>query len=94
VIGLATFLGMVGVTLAYLYRNARRWRPHDPQRATLASSLFFAVFAYLATAAFLHLSYQRFFWALLALATAAIWSLEREAEEELEAPRTVAEGDA
>lgn len=94
VIGLATFLGMVGVTLAYLYRNARRWRPHDRQRAALASSLFFAVFAYLATATFLHLSYQRFFWALLGLASAAIWSLENEAEEELEAPRTVAEGDA
>jgi O-Antigen ligase len=81
-IGLAAFLGMVGATLIYLYRSARHWRPLDPQRAMLASSFFFSLVAYLATAAFLHLSYQRFFWVLLALANAVIWSLRREAEGE------------
>ena len=82
-IGLAAFLGMVGATLIYLYSSARFWRRLDPQRAMLASSFFFSLVAYLATAAFLHLSYQRFFWALLALANAVIWSLRREAEEEV-----------
>lgn len=89
IIGLGAFLAMVGVTLAYLYRSARLWRPHDPERAMLASSFFFALCAYLATAAFLHLSYQRYFWLLLALANAVIWSLHREAGEELEASRIV-----
>jgi putative inorganic carbon (HCO3(-)) transporter len=82
-VGVGAFLAMVGVTMLALHRVARQWRRTDPQRAMLASSFLFAVFAYLATAVFLHLSYQRFFWLLLALANAVIWSLRREAEEEL-----------
>jgi hypothetical protein len=82
-IGLGAFLAMVGTTLALLYRSGRYWREHDPQRAMLAASLFFSLFAYLATAAFLHLSYQRFFWVLLGLASAAIWSLNRDAEDRI-----------
>jgi putative inorganic carbon (hco3(-)) transporter len=82
-IGLGAFLGMVGATMIYLYRSARLWRPHDPQRAMLASSFFFALVAYLTTAAFLHLSYQRYFWVMLGLANAVIWTLRREAEEQL-----------
>jgi hypothetical protein len=82
-LGLATFLGMVGATMLYLVRSARQWRPHDPQRAMLASSFVFALVAYLTTAAFLHLSYQRYFWVLLGLANAVIWSLRREADEQL-----------
>jgi hypothetical protein len=49
----------------------------------LASSFIFALVAYLTTAAFLHLSYQRYFWVLLGLANAVVWSLGREAEEQL-----------
>lgn len=82
-IGLTAFLAMVGTPMVLLYRSARRWRKRDPQRAMVASSLLFALFAYLACAVFLHLSYQRYFWALLALASAAIWTLRREAEDEL-----------
>jgi hypothetical protein len=71
---------MVGTALALLYRGAQQWRERDPDRALLASSFFFALFAYLACAAFLHLSYQRYFWVLLALASAVIWALRQEAE--------------
>jgi O-antigen ligase len=81
VIGLGAFLAMVGTALALLYRRARQWRQRDPERALLASSLFFGLFAYLASGVFLHLSYQRYFWVLLALASAAIWSLRSEAEQ-------------
>ena len=81
-LGLAAFFGMVGATMIYLYRSARLWRPHDPQRAMLASSFLFALVAYLTTAAFLHLSYQRYFWVLLGLANAVIWTLRREADEQ------------
>lgn len=83
VLGLGAFLALVGITLAGLYRSARDWRQRDPQRAMLASSFFFSLCAYMATAAFLHLSYQRYFWVVLALANAVIWSLRREAEDEL-----------
>jgi O-antigen ligase len=72
-IGLGAFLVMVGTPMVLLYRSARRWRKRDPERALLASSLLFALFAYLACAVFLHLSYQRYFWAVLALASSAIW---------------------
>jgi hypothetical protein len=71
---------MVGTALALLYRGAQQWRERDPDRALLASSFFFALFAYLACAVFLHLSYQRYFWVLLALASAVIWALRQEAE--------------
>jgi putative inorganic carbon (hco3(-)) transporter len=78
IVGLGAFLAMVGTTLALVYRRARYWRPRDPERAMLASSFLFALFAYLASATFLHLSYQRFFWVLLALATSVVWALQRE----------------
>jgi putative inorganic carbon (HCO3(-)) transporter len=82
-IGLGAFLAMVGSTLVLLYRSARRWRADNPERAMVASSILFGLFAYLACGAFLHLSYQRYFWALLGLASAAIWTLRREAQDDL-----------
>jgi putative inorganic carbon (HCO3(-)) transporter len=81
--GLGAFLAMVGTPMVLLYRSARRWRTANPQRAMVASSFFFALFAYLACGVFLHLSYQRYLWVLLALASAAIWTLRREAKDEL-----------
>src|ERR671918_285030 len=81
IVGLGTFLAMVATAMVILYRRARYWRPRDPERATLASSFLFALFAYLASSAFLHLSYQRFFWAFLALAASAAWALRPEEHE-------------
>jgi putative inorganic carbon (hco3(-)) transporter len=89
-IGLGAFLAMVGTPMVLLYRSARRWRKRDPQRAMVASSFVFGLFAYLACGAFLHLAYQRYFWGLLALASAAIWTLRREAEDDLLHVRTQA----
>jgi putative inorganic carbon (HCO3(-)) transporter len=82
-VGLSAFMAMVGTALVLLHRHAKRLRGRDPQGAMVASSLFFGLFAYLACGMFLHLSYQRYFWALLGLASAAIWTLRREAEDEL-----------
>lgn len=80
IVGLTAFLVMVGVPIVLLLRQARYWRSRDPERAIVASSLVFALVAYLASAMFLHLSYQRFFWAILALASAAFWVLARDQE--------------
>jgi putative inorganic carbon (hco3(-)) transporter len=55
----------------------------------LASSFFFALVAYMGTAFFLHLSYQRYFWLLLALASSTIWALEHERRSESTAARPV-----
>ncbi len=84
IVGLGVFLAMVGTTMVLVYRGARYWRRRDPERAMLASSFFFALFAYLASAAFLHLSYQRFFWALLALASSVVWALREDERAETE----------
>ena len=78
IIGLTAFLSMVGVALVLLFRSSRYWRERDAERALIASSLLFALIAYLASAMFLHLSYQRYFWAVLGLASAAIWVLRRD----------------
>ena len=74
-VGLAAFAAMVGSALVLLHRAMRYWRRVDPERWLLASSIFFGIVAYLASAAFLHLSYQRYFWILLALASSAVWAL-------------------
>ena len=84
--GLLALLGfgaVVGVTLVQLHRLNRRWRRDRPDLALLAGSFFFALIAYLATGTFLHLSYMRYFWALLALANATIYVLGREGRAEL-----------
>ncbi|HYY74938.1 MAG TPA: O-antigen ligase family protein, partial [Gaiellaceae bacterium] len=92
IVGLGAFLAMAGTTLALVYRRARYWRRRDPERAMLASSFLFALVAYLASSAFLHLSYQRFFWALLALGASVAWALRPEEQGERDAPsRAVAQ---
>jgi putative inorganic carbon (HCO3(-)) transporter len=78
IIGLTAFLSMVGAALVLLFRSSRYWRERDAERAVIASSLLFALIAYLASAMFLHLSYQRYFWAVLGLASAAIWVLRQD----------------
>jgi putative inorganic carbon (HCO3(-)) transporter len=78
VLALLGLAAVLGVTLVRLHRLNRRWRRDRPDLAMLAGSFFFALVAYLATATFLHLSYMRYFWALLALANATIWVLDRE----------------
>jgi putative inorganic carbon (HCO3(-)) transporter len=77
IIGLTAFLSMVGAALVLLFRSSRYWRERDAERAVIASSLLFALIAYLVSAMFLHLSYQRYFWAVLGLASAAIWVLRQ-----------------
>ena len=80
-VGLAAFVAMVGSALVLLHRAMRYWRRLDPERSMIASSIFFGLIAYLASAAFLHLSYQRYFWILLALASSAVWALRADEAE-------------
>lgn len=81
--GIIAFLLVVGAHLKGLWRSRRLGRaargadPGDAEaaddrlRAPLASGLLVALSTYLATGFFLHLSYQRYFWLLVALCAVA-----------------------
>lgn len=73
-LGIVCFFGMVAVTLGGTLRARRRWLDMgDVEMANISLGLFFALMAYLASALFLHLSYIRFFYLVLALAGSAAW---------------------
>ena len=78
VLGLAAFVGLVGVTMVQLRRLSVFWRHRNRELASLGDALLAALIAYMASAIFLQLAYQRYFWFLLALANATIWALRRE----------------
>jgi putative inorganic carbon (HCO3(-)) transporter len=84
-LGLVLFIAIAGTVLARLWQARARLRPAHPALSELASALALSVFAYLCTAMFLHLSYQRYFWFLLALAGAAI-RVMRETERGVSVP--------
>jgi putative inorganic carbon (HCO3(-)) transporter len=81
-LGLSLFLALLGTTLVCLHRAARYWRGRRPEYELLALSFFYSLLAYMGTALFLHLSYQRYFWVLVALSSSVIWALRREARRE------------
>ena len=89
IIGLTAFMAIAIVTLIGLWRARQYWLSRRPEYANLASALFVSGLAYGATGLFLHLSYERYLWFMLALANSAIWILrqERIAWEATEAPR-------
>jgi O-antigen ligase len=68
VVGFSFFFAMMGVTLAGLYRVRHRTQRDDRVAYLLASGMILSLLTYLVTAIFLHLSYERYYWFLLALA--------------------------
>src|SRR5690606_12304838 len=80
------------VTLRGLARMRKRWMSVRPDLANLATGLLLALVAYLTTGIFLHLSYARYFWLMMALANAAVYiaaELGREAERPAFQPASV-----
>ena len=67
-LGLGAFLAMVAVTLHGLHRVRSTHKRKDPELANLAGGLAMAISAYLLSGFFLHYSFIRFFWLILALA--------------------------
>lgn len=70
-LGLFAFLVAVGVTLVSLARARRDALATRPDLAALATGFQLAIVAYLASGVFLHLSYARYYWLMLALGGAA-----------------------
>ena len=71
ILGLAAFLAILGVTIRDLIRVRRRWLTRRPDIAAMATGLLLAVVTYMTTGLFLHLSYARYFWLIMAVAGAA-----------------------
>jgi O-antigen ligase len=84
VLGTFFFLGVVGATLRQLHLARRRWRASRPELADMAAGFMFAVTAYMGSGVFLHLSYERYFWILIALGGAAAHILLHAPEEDLD----------
>jgi O-antigen ligase len=82
-IGLLCFLSMVSVSLVNLARMRRFWQSRDRQLEYLATGYILALATYLTTGLFLHFSYARYFWLVLALADATSHVGRSSAEEQL-----------
>ncbi|MFP6687107.1 MAG: O-antigen ligase family protein [Polyangiaceae bacterium] len=79
VVGLFAFLGMVTVTMRRLLRARRRCMARRPELAHLATAYLLMIIAYLTTGIFLHLSYFRYFWLMMALGAAVAAAAEHAA---------------
>jgi hypothetical protein len=77
--GMTTFMVIVFVVVRRLWQARRRFAQTRPELAHLATGLILGIFNYFGTAMFLHLSYQRYYWFLMALAGAALLIFEKEA---------------
>jgi O-antigen ligase len=76
--GLLALLAVVGAALVPLWRLRQRFRLVDPPRADLATAMGLALVAYMFSAVFLHLAYERYFWVLMALLASTAWILARD----------------
>lgn len=81
ILGFLTFVAIFVLLLNRLWNLRRRAMHIRPDLANLATGFCFSIFTYLCTAVFLHLSYQRYYWFILALAGAAIQVVKKELEE-------------
>ncbi len=71
--GIVGFFGFMAAALTVasgLWRVRARWAIERPALAQLATGYTLALLAYASSGMFLHLSYERFYWILLALAAA------------------------
>lgn len=72
VVGMVSFFAIFALLLRRLNRARRRWQAARPELADLAAAFAFSLLAFLVTSAFLHLSYQRYLWLLVALTSVAL----------------------
>ncbi len=72
-LGLISFLAVLFVTLNGLFLARKRWLEKRPELANMATAYMLAIISYMATGLFLHMSYIRFFYLMLALAGAVTY---------------------
>jgi len=77
IVGLTNLLIIILITMYRLDRLRRTLSVQDPQAANMATAFLLGMIAFVTTSVFLHLSYQRYFWLLMALANCAVYIYER-----------------
>ncbi len=82
-LGFTLFISIIVITMYQVWR-VRQYgiAKQQPQIIYTASAFFMAIMAYLATAMFLHLSYVRYYWFLLAFAAAFVQVYRTQAQED------------
>jgi O-antigen ligase len=78
ILGFICFIMILFVTLWELAKARRKWLRKRPELANMATAFFLSVVTYMTTGIFLHLSYARYFWLVMALAGAAAFMALRE----------------
>jgi O-antigen ligase len=78
ILGFICFIMVLLTTLWELARARRKWLVKRPELANMATGLSLSVVTYMATGLFLHLSYARYFWLIMALAGALAFMALRE----------------
>jgi putative inorganic carbon (HCO3(-)) transporter len=83
VLGLICLMAVLAVTLWELAKARRKWIGRRTDLANMATAFSLSVLTYMTTGIFLHLSYARYFWLIMALAgaTAAIALAEPDPDE-------------
>ena len=71
-VGLLVFMTIVALLIRKLWQARHRWLDDRPELADLVTACTLSLLTYLWTAIFLHLSYQRYYWFLLAFSSAAV----------------------
>jgi len=71
ILGLICFLLILYIPLRDLARARNRWKVSHPDWSYLATAFFQVLISYIVTGLFLHLSYMRFFYLMIALAVVA-----------------------
>lgn len=82
IFGFVIFTSMQFVTLFSLYLARRRWATSRPQFASMIGGLMLALVTHMTTSVFLHMSYERYFWLMMAVGVSAISISRRLAAEE------------
>jgi hypothetical protein len=91
--GLACLLGIFFVIMHELWKERRYWMQSHPGMANWATAFFLCLCAYAISAVFAHLSYQRYFWLLVALASAAARIIHSHREEKTVLKPTLERGE-
>ena len=85
ILGLICFIVILYIVLRDLMRARKQWLVSHPDWSYLATAFFQVLISYIVTGLFLHMSYMRFFYLMLALAVVASSFKDAEAQVETEA---------